>query len=282
MKKKNNKYPQFIAEIGINHNGSISIAKKLIDLAKEKGFHFVKFQKRELDICIPLDERTKLRETPWGTISYMEYKKKLEFSTSQLRILKNYALKKGIEMFVSCFDIQSLKKIKKLKFRYNKIPSALISNENFLIEVAREKKHTFLSTGMSNLETIAKAVKIFKKKNCEFTLMHCVSLYPCPEDKLNLSLINFYKKKFKCNVGYSGHESTVSPSIYAYILGANVIERHITLDRALWGTDQAASLSGKGMEELVTVINKFNFVKGKPKKIFFKEEKEMLKKFKYW
>jgi len=280
--KKNNQYPQFIAEIGINHNGSISIAKKLIDLAKEKGFHFVKFQKRELDICIPLDERTKLRETPWGTISYMEYKKKLEFSTSQLRILKDYALKKSIEMFVSCFDIQSLNKIKKLEFRYNKIPSALISNEKFLIEVAKEKKHTFLSTGMSNLETIARAVKIFKKKNCEFTLMHCVSLYPCPEDKLNLSLINFYKKKFKCNVGYSGHESTVSPSIYAYILGANVIERHITLDRALWGTDQAASLSGKGMEELVTIINKFNFVKGKPKKIFFKEEKEMLKKFKYW
>lgn len=272
----------FIAEIGINHNGSMTMAKKLIDLAVQKGFNFVKFQKRELDICIPKDEREKLRDTPWGNISYMKYKKKLELSINQLKILKNYANKKKIEMFVSCFDTISLKKIKPLNFRYNKIPSALISNEIFLKEVAREKKHTFISTGMCNLKTVNKAIKIFKSKKCSFTLMHCVSLYPCPEDKLNLSLIGYYKKKFKCDVGYSGHESTVSPSIYAYILGATTIERHITLDRALWGTDQSASLSAKGMEDLVNIINKFEIVKGKPEKKFFPEEKKMLVKFKYW
>lgn len=272
----------FIAEIGINHNGSMTMAKKLIDLAAQKGFNFVKFQKRELDICIPKDEREKLRDTPWGNISYMKYKKKLELSINQLKILKTYAKKKKIEMFVSCFDTISLKKIKPLGFRYNKIPSALISNEIFLKEVASEKKHTFISTGMCNLNTVNKAIKIFKSKKCSFTLMHCVSLYPCPEDKLNLSLIGYYKKKFKCNVGYSGHESTVSPSIYAYILGATTIERHITLDRALWGTDQSASLSAKGMEDLVNIIKKFELVKGKPKKKFFPEEKKMLVKFKYW
>jgi len=273
---------KFIAEIGINHNGSIPMAKKLIDLAVQKGFHFVKFQKRELDICIPKNERDKFRDTPWGTMSYMKYKQKLELSITQLKILKNYAKNKKIEMFVSCFDTLSLKKIKSLNFKHNKIPSALISNEIFLKEVAKEKKHTFISTGMCNLDTISKAIKIFKSMKCSFTLMHCVSLYPCPENKLNLSLISYYKKKFKCDVGYSGHESTVSPSIYAYILGATAIERHITLDRALWGTDQSASLSGNGMEDLVNIINKFDVVKGRPNKKFFPEEKKMLVKFKYW
>jgi len=273
---------KLIAEIGINHNGSINMAKKLIDLASDKGFHFVKFQKRELEICIPKNEREKLRDTPWGTITYMKYKDKLELNISQLKLLKKYSKKKNIEMFVSCFDTVSLNKIKPLKFKYNKVPSALISNEFFLKQVANEKKHTFISTGMCNLETIKKAIKIFKYKKCNFTLMHCVSLYPCPENMLNLSLIEYYKKKFKCDVGYSGHESTVSPSIYAYILGAKVIERHITLDRALWGTDQSASLSGKGMEQLVSIIEKFNIVRGKPQKIFLPEEKNMLIKFKYW
>ena len=269
---------KFIAEIGINHNGSIPMAKKLIDLAVQKGFHFVKFQKRELDICIPKNERDKLRDTPWGTMSYMKYKQKLELSITQLKILKNYAKNKKIEMFVSCFDTLSLKKIKSLNFKHNKIPSALISNEIFLKEVAKEKKHTFISTGMCNLDTISKAIKIFKSMKCSFTLMHCVSLYPCPENKLNLSLISYYKKKFKCDVGYSGHESTVSPSIYAYILGATAIERHITLDRTMYGSDQAASLEVEGLNRLVRDVRVLDIILGDGKKKIWDSEKSAMKK----
>ena len=283
MKKKfNYKKPFLIAEIGINHNGSVKIAKQLIDLAKENNFDCVKFQKRTPEITTPKNKINKLRETPWGTITYLEYKKKIELSPSQIRELINYSKKKKIEFFASCFDIDSLNVMKKFNCKYNKVPSALITNTKFLDEVAKQKKYTFISTGMCEMKDISKAVLIFKKRKCNFTLLHCVSLYPCPEEKLNLRMIEVLRKKFKCNVGYSGHETNISPTIHAYFLGATVIERHITLDRAMWGTDQSASLSKAGMEMLASILNKPKKMFGNKKKIFYPEEKIMLSKFKYW
>ena len=276
------KAPYLIAEIGINHNGSLKIAKKLMDIAKSENFDCVKFQKRDPDVCVPESQKLKMRDTPWGNLTYLDYKKKIEFNLSDFKKLKQYAKKIKIDIFASCFDTNSLKIIKKLNFGLNKVPSAMITNLEFLISVAKQKKLTFISTGMCEMNDIKKAVKIFKKYNCKFILMHCVSLYPCPEEKLNLNMIKTLKKKFNCPVGYSGHEPSVSPSIFAFMLGANIIERHITLDRSMWGTDQAASLSPDGMKMFSSVIKKSSKIFGDGIKKFYKEEKEMLNKFKYW
>ena len=186
--------PFLIAEGGINHNGSLNTAKKLIDLASKVGFDAIKFQKRDLSICIPEKQGKILRETPWGMMTYLEYKKKIEFSENQIKSLVKHAKKTKIDLFFSCWDINSLKKLNKFKFRYNKVPSALVTHTEFLDHVAREKKLTFISTGMCNISDINKAVKIFKKRKCKFVLMHCVSVYPCQEKDLNLNLIAFYKK----------------------------------------------------------------------------------------
>jgi len=279
--KRKYKDPFLIAEIGINHNGSLELAKKLVDLAVKYNFDAIKFQKRDPDVCVPESEKNKIRNTPWGAITYLEYKKKIELNKTQINQLIKYC-KKKIIIFASCFDINSLRNIKRFKFKFNKIPSAMITNIEFLNAVAAEKKHTFISTGMCTMSDVEKAVKIFKNYKCKFTLLHCVSLYPCPEKNLNLKMIQKYKKKFNCDVGYSGHESAVVPSIYAYFLGANTIERHITLDRSMWGTDQAASLSGQGMELLSAVLKKNKEILGSGQKKMITEEKNMLNKFKYW
>jgi len=271
-----------IAEIGINHNGSLTDAKKLIKLSKKYDFDAVKFQKRDLDICVPEHQKTVMRETPWGLISYLDYKKKIEFNISQYKILRDYCNKLDIDIFASCWDINSLNQLKKLKFRYNKIASAMITNLKFLESVAKERKKTFISTGMCNMKDIEKAVKIFNAHNCEFVLMHSVSVYPCDESLLNLNFIRTLKKKFKCEIGYSGHESSVSPSITAFFLGADYIERHITLDRANWGTDQAASLEDVGMERLTTLIRKIPKSLGNGNKKFLFDEKVNEKKMRYW
>ena len=271
-----------IAEVGINHNGSLSQAKKLIMLAKKYKFDAVKFQKRDLDICIPESQKHIFRETPWGNITYLDYKKKIELSFSQYKVLKDFSKKIDIELFVSCWDKESLKLMKPLKLKFNKIASAMITNEKLLTAVAKERKKTFISTGMCNMSDIKKAVKIFRKYNCKFVLMHSVSIYPCDEKILNLNLIKTLKNKFNCEVGYSGHESTVSPTITAYFLGADYIERHITLDRASWGTDQSASLEEKGMENLSSLLKKIPLTLGDGKKRFLPQEKKISKKMRYW
>ena len=276
------KKPFLIAEVGINHNGSLELAKKLMRLAKTYNFDCVKFQKRNLDICIPEQQKAIGRETPWGYISYLDYKKKIELSEKQYKKLNEFSKEIGIDMFVSCWDIDSLKLTKKFNFKYNKIASAMITNLNLLECVAKERKKTFISTGMCTMKDIEKAVKIFKKNKCNFVLMHSISIYPCDEKILNLNLIKTLKNKFKCEIGYSGHESTVSPSITAYFLGADYIERHITLDRASWGTDQAASLSENGIETLTTLLNKIPSTLGTGKKKFLEEEKKISKKMRYW
>jgi len=276
------KKPFLIAEIGINHNGSVNEAKKLINLAKKYNFDFVKFQKRDLNICIPEDQKYMQRETPWGYISYLDYKKKIELSVKQYKELANYCKKINIGMFASCWDINSLALMKKFNFKYNKVASAMITNLDFLKLVAKQKRKTFISTGMCVMKDIENAVKIFKKYKCKFVLMHSISVYPCDEKLLNLNLILTLKNKFKCEVGYSGHESSVSPSITAFLMGADYIERHITLDRASWGTDQSASLSESGIEGLTAQLNKIPLTLGDGKKCFLQGEKKVSKKQRYW
>ena len=278
----NPKKPFLIGEIGINHNGSLKLAKKLIELAADSGFNAVKFQKRVPDISTPEKQKYKLRQTPWGEMTYLDYKKKIEFGHKEFKEINKFCKKKKIIWFASAWDIKSQQFIKKYNLKYNKIASAMLTNLDLLQKVAEEKKLTFISTGMSTFKDIEKAIKIFKKNKCKYVLMHCVSTYPCPIEKLNLRMILTLKKKFKCEVGYSGHESSVSPSIIAYMLGARYIERHITLDRSMWGTDQAASLSQNGMQNLSNILNKSSLVIGDGVKRFGSVEKEMLKKFKYW
>ena len=276
------KRPFLIAEIGINHNGSLEITKKMIDLAKKYNFDCVKFQKRDLNVCIPENQKKIIKETPWGKMTYLDYKKKIEFNTSDYKKINSYCKKKKIQWMASCWDKNSQILMRQFNCSYNKIASAMVTNTDFLELVSREKKLTYISTGMCGMSDVIKAVNIFKKNKCPFILLHCVSSYPCPEEDLNLIMIEKYKKKFKCKVGYSGHESTVSPSIFAWYLGATVIERHITLNRAMWGTDQSASLAEDGIKNLTDIIAKSTSIFGNGKKTFSKKEKLLSKKFRYW
>ena len=276
------KKPYLIAEIGINHNGSIKLAKKLIDLAKKYNFDAVKFQKRNPEISTPNIQKDQIRNTPWGTMTYLNYKKKIEFGIKEFNEIDKYCRKIKIEWFCSPWDIDSVKFLKKFKLKKNKIASAMITNLNLLEAVAKEKKFTLISTGMSSMKDISNAIKIFKKNKCKFALMHCVSTYPCPEEDLNLSMIKTLKNKFKCDVGYSGHESSVSPSIAAWVLGANYIERHITLDRSMYGTDQSASLSEQGISQISNILYRMPNILGNGIKKITADEKKLIKKFKYW
>lgn len=212
----------------------------------------------------------------------MDYKKKIEFNLSDYKKIDSYCKKLGIIWFASAWDVDSQIFLRKFKCKFNKVASAMLTNLKLIEEIAKERKHTFISTGMSSIADIKKSLKIFKKYKCKYTLMHCISTYPAEEKNLNLNMIKELKRIFKCDVGYSGHEKTVSPSITAFMLGATVIERHITLDRSMWGTDQSASLSSVGLHNLSSMIQKIPSTLGDGKKKFPREEKKMLTKFKYW
>jgi len=277
------KKPYLIAEIGINHNGSLKTAFKLIDLAKKYNFDCVKFQKRTPEIATPSFQKNILRETPWGLISYLEYKKKIEFGKKEYDAINRYCQKIKIDWTASCWDIPSLKFMSYYKVKLHKVASAMLTNFEFIELLSKQRKKTIVSTGMATMKEIEKVVKIFKKNKCPIVLLHCVSEYPCPLEKLNLNLITTYKKKFKnIPIGYSGHESSVYPSLMAWHLGAEYLERHITLDRSMWGTDQSASLSEPGIENLTTIINASPAWLGNGKKIKSKEDFILEKKFKYW
>lgn len=250
----NNK-PYTIGEIGINHNGDISIAKKLIDEACLAGFDSVKFQKRDINLVYTKEYLDSFRESPWGT-TQREQKDGLEFKLNDYQEIDTYCKKKKIEWFASAWDLNSLKFLEKFDTKYNKIASAMIVDLNFLNEVSMQKKHTFISTGMSSEENIRNAVDIFRKNKCPFELMHCVSTYPMQPSDANLITIKALKEKFKCNVGYSGHENGIAISIAATCFGISSLERHITLDRTMYGSDQAASLEPKGFKSLIGGVNK--------------------------
>ena len=252
----------FIAEIGINHNGDMEIAKRLIDGAKKAGFDAVKFQKRDINIVYSKDQLNGSRESPWGS-TFREQKEGIEFNQKQYEDIDNYCKKIEIDWFASAWDINSLIFLDQFNLKYHKIASAMIVDETFLYQVAKRKKYTFISTGMADGKSIEKAVEIFKKNNCPFELMHCISTYPMKPEDANLETINELKNKFKCKVGYSGHESGLAVSYAAAGYGISSLERHITLDRSMYGSDQAASLEPRGQIELVSVIKKMLLAKGK-------------------
>jgi N-acetylneuraminate synthase len=245
-----------ISEIGINHNGDLDLAKKMILASKNIGADAVKFQKRDINLVYSKEQLNEKRESPWGTLT-IDQKKGLELSLDNYIEIDKYCKKIGIKWFASAWDINSLNFLKKFDLEYNKIASAMIVDLFFLEEVAKEKKYTFISTGMSNIEDIDNAVKIFRKHNCSFELMHCISAYPFDDNLANLNMINHLKNTFDCKVGYSGHEKGgVAISIAAVALGASSIERHFTLDRTMYGSDQAASLEMNAFKDLVGSIRK--------------------------
>jgi len=254
------------AEIGINHNGDLQIAKKLIDIAVSAGCDAVKFQKRDIEKVYTKEVLDAPRESPWGT-TQREQKKGLEFSEKEYRIIDKYCKKKKIAWYFSCWDVGSQIQMRKFKTKYNKIASAMLVHKKLLETVAEEKKYTFISTGMSTMKDIEKAVKIFRKHKCPFELMHSHSSYPMPIEEANLKLITTLRKKFKCDVGYSGHETAAySVCISAVVLGATSIERHITLTHSMYGSDQAASLAPVGLNRMVRDIRIIEKILGDGKK----------------
>lgn len=255
--------PLLIAEIGINHNGDVKIAKELIKASKECGFDFVKFQKRTIDLVYDKSTLDLPRESPWGTTT-REQKFGLEFEKEEYDEIDRYCKEIQMQWFASAWDIKSLEFLDQYNLKYNKIASAMIVDEVFLNEVAKRKIYTFISTGMSSKENIDNAIEIFKKNNCKFELMHCVSTYPMKIEDANLITINQLKKEYGCNIGYSGHENGVAVSLAAVMLGISSLERHVTLNRTMYGSDQAASLELTGMKNLTDSINKMILSIGKP------------------
>ncbi len=255
--------PYLIGEIGINHNGDLEIAKKLIKNAKDCKFDAVKFQKRTIEIVY--DEKTLAipRESPWGKTT-RDQKLGLEFEKPEYDEIDKYCKELSIDWFASAWDIKSLEFLDNYNLKFHKIASAMIVDMNFLNEVAKRNKHTFISTGMSTKEDIDNAVDIFKKNNCSFELMHCVSTYPMRIEDANLITINQLKKEYNLNVGYSGHENGVAVSLGALMFGISSLERHITLDRTMYGSDQAASLELSGMKNLSESLEKILISVGKP------------------
>ncbi len=237
-----------IAEIGINHNGDLQIAKKLMDAAFACGWDCVKFQKRVPEICVPEDQKSVIRETPWGTMTYLEYKKRIEFGKEEYDYIDRYCSEKPIQWTASAWDMPSLEFILEYDVPFVKIPSAMLTNDDLVKAVADTGKPVLLSTGMSSMEEIDHAVEILNRgASGGYILMHCNSAYPAPREELNLRMIETLKDRYGCLVGYSGHEFDLEPSVTAALLGAVVIERHVTLDHDMWGTDQAASLQPHGM-----------------------------------
>ncbi len=244
-----------IAEIGINHNGDINIAKDLIKVAKDAGCDAVKFQKRTIDLVYTKELLDSPRESPWGKTQRAQ-KEGLEFGLAQYTEIDRYCRELGIEWFASAWDLESQKFLRQFNCGYNKVASALLVCEPLLKAIAQEKKYTFISTGMSTLEHIDRAVDIFKKANCPFELMHCKSTYPMEDEDANLACIGTLRDRYKCKVGYSGHEVGLAVSYAAVALGATSLERHITLDRAMYGSDQSASVEPSGLRMLVGAVRK--------------------------
>jgi len=266
-----------IAEIGINHNGDLNIAKQLMDISKRCGCDAVKFQKRTIEKVYTKELLDSPRESPFGK-TQREQKQGLEFNYQQYKEIDSYAKKIGIEWFASAWDVDSQIFLRQFKLKYNKIASAMIVDKIFLNKVAEEKKHTFISTGMSTMEMIAEAINIFKNHNCSFELMHCNSTYPMKIEDANLNVIKTLKNTFSCNVGYSGHESGIGVSQIACGMGISSLERHVTLDRSMYGSDQAASLEEAGLRYVVGTARIAEKACGDGKKIFTEDEKKISEK----
>lgn len=266
-----------IAEIGINHNGSMEIAKELIDWAAVSDCDAVKFQKRTVEKVYSKEELDRYRESPWGTTN-REQKMGLEFGKEEYDEIDRYCKEKKIEWFASAWDIDSQRFLSQYDLKYNKIASAMLTNMEFLEAVAKERKYTFISTGMSSLSEIDIAVEVFKRNECPFELVHCNSTYPMKNEDANLLMIQTLRERYQCKVGYSGHEIGRIVSFAAAVMGATSIERHITLDRAMYGSDQAASLEVQDLVKLVKDIRSLPAIMGDGEKNLSEGELEVRKK----
>jgi len=266
-----------IAEIGINHNGSLDLAKQLIDGAVEAGCDMVKFQKRTLDLVYTQEELDKPRESPWGTTNRQQ-KQGLEFGEAEYDEIDSYCKERNIEWTASAWDVPSQLFLRKYNLNHYKVASPLLTHDELLKTIAEEGKHTFISTGMSTMDQIRHAVSIFEKAGCSYELMHCNSTYPMDPSDANLRVINTLRNEFGCNVGYSGHEVGVIVSCAAVALGATSLERHITLDRAMYGSDQSASLELGGLNKLVNYIRDIENSLGSATKQLLPSEVPAMKK----
>ena len=270
-------YPAFIiAEIGINHNGDIDLAQKLIDVALIAGCDAVKLQKRDPVEATPEEYKNVMRETPWGLMTYLEYKKRLEFGREEYDQIDSYCRDKGILWTASPWDISSIDFLERYDLAFYKVPSALITNKEYLERIKKSGRPLIVSTGMANMELVEKVIEFLGEDN--IILLHAVSTYPARPQDINLNVIRRYKQLFNCPVGYSGHEVGLQITIAAAALEAKVIERHVTLDRSMWGTDQAASVEATGLIRLVRDIRLVESAIGSADKTMITGELEVERK----
>ena len=260
-----------IAEIGINHNGSLDIAKKLIDGASLAGCDAVKFQKRTIELVYTKDDLDRHRESPWGTTNRQQ-KEGLEFGLEEYQEIDSYCKLKNIEWLASAWDTESQLFLRQFNLKYNKVASAMLTDLELLKLIAEEGKYTFISTGMSTMEEISQAVEIFDELGCPYELMHCNSTYPMKNENANLNVMKTLRDAFNCKVGYSGHETGRVVSMTAVALGASSIERHITLDKSMYGSDQSASIEVEEMRRLVKDIKVVESSLGSPEKVVLETE----------
>lgn len=271
-----------IAEIGINHNGDLDIAKQLIQAAQKAGFDAVKFQKRTIDKVYTKEVLDSPRESPWGKTQRAQ-KEGLEFSADQYREIDKYCRELGISWTASCWDVDSQLFLREFKVPFNKVASAMLGCRELMKEIASERKRTFISTGMATLEEIDAVIDIFRNKDCPFELMHCNSTYPMKDEDANLRCIPMLRERYKCDVGYSGHEvSLLKVCIAAVALGATSIERHITLDRSMYGSDQSASVETHALPNFVETIRKIPTILGNGKKVISDAEMSIRKKLRHY
>ena len=268
-----------IAEIGLNHNGDLQIAKKLIDASFGTNWDCVKFQKRTPEICVPEHQKAVMRDTPWGRMTYLEYRYRVEFGKEQYDYIDKYCREKPIAWTASIWDLKSLEFLLQYDVPFIKIPSAKLTEHEFLVESAKSGKPVVLSTGMSTVAEIDAAVEILEKHaKGNYVLMHTNSSYPAPHEELNLRVIHFLKERYKCIVGYSGHEYDLEPTVIAASLGASLIERHVTLDHNMWGSDHFASLEIHAMDMLRKRLINMGAVLGDGVKRLTEKELEIRKK----
>ena len=268
----NLKKPYMIAEVGINHNGDLQIAKKLIDASFACSWDCVKFQKRNPDVCVPENQKSVKRNTPWGEMTYLEYKYRVEFSKKQYDYIDTYCKEKPIDWTLSIWDLDSLDFAMQYKLPFLKVPSAHLMNLVLLEKMAKTGIPIVLSTGMSTLEELDQAVDVLKEYASQYILLHCNSSYPAKIEELNLKMIPFLKERYKCVVGYSGHEYGLDSTTVAVAMGAQVVERHITLDHGMWGTDHSSSVEIQGMDKLYKQIMSVNKILGEGVKKVYESE----------
>jgi N-acetylneuraminate synthase len=267
----------FIAELGINHNGQVEIAKQLIQVAKEAGCDAIKLQKRTIDLVYSKEQLDQPLQSPWGT-TRREQKLGLEFGQKEYVEIDRYCRELRIDWFASAWDLESLKFLDQFQLKYQKVASAILVDLQMLEAIAKRGIHTFISTGMSTYADIDRAVEVFKKKNCPFELMHSVATYPMDDADANLKCIQTLRERYKCNVGYSGHEVGLAVSYAAAALGISSLERHITLNRSMYGSDQAASIEPNGLRNLVGAVRKIEMAMGDGEKRFIQKEIPIAKK----